>query len=374
MRRILCSVGISLLQPAGGEKPWTWRPGQDFPSDDEVLSFLSRTEPRRTCAELGTLFELDALSPNGGAEVILLTSDTEESVWCGRNIASFLKSRSVPTRCRRIPGLTYEDVSSFSQGLRELVRVSLHEIGLARAEGIHVQIAATGGFKAETAYLTLVGILSQVSVFYLHERFHELVELPPLPIEWNRASLESARDAMERLTGPVPPAEAASLLGSFPALQFLVRWVPGKGERYLTLNGLGQAMLDLLKASRFALPIRKAPRRPRWKAVPPTPLTEKFPIRPEGLHGLLEWLSSCTFVRGAMYLGPAKARSRRVLPGEKVEELVVLYGDHHEGVKVLIFLDEGVTAPEREVVMERIRAALRELHRAGPDALAPDKP
>lgn len=48
---------------------------------------------------------------------------------------------------------------------------------------------ATGGFKAEIAYATLVGLLLDVPVYYIHEAFRQIIEMPPVPISWDYSLL-----------------------------------------------------------------------------------------------------------------------------------------------------------------------------------------
>ncbi len=50
-------------------------------------------------------------------------------------------------------------------------------------------INATGGFKAEIAYATLVGLLFDTPVFYIHEAFRDIIEMPPTPIGWDYSLL-----------------------------------------------------------------------------------------------------------------------------------------------------------------------------------------
>jgi len=71
------------------------------------------------------------------------------------------------------------------RGLRSLVATLISLIRKERAGGREVLVNATGGFKAEIAYATLVGLLFDVPVYYIHEAFQDIIEMPPTPIGWD---------------------------------------------------------------------------------------------------------------------------------------------------------------------------------------------
>jgi hypothetical protein len=54
-----------------------------------------------------------------------------------------------------------------------------------RDQGDTVLINATGGFKAQIAYATLLGILYRVEVNYIHEDFGDIIQLPLVPISYD---------------------------------------------------------------------------------------------------------------------------------------------------------------------------------------------
>jgi len=70
-----------------------------------------------------------------------------------------------------------------------------------RGKGGELLIVATGGFKAEAACANLVGLLFGAPVYYIHERFGEVVELPPLPVAWDYAAVEPFLEDIEAIAG-----------------------------------------------------------------------------------------------------------------------------------------------------------------------------
>ncbi len=75
--------------------------------------------------------------------------------------------------------------AAFTSGLKALVDVTLRLVRTARERGREPLLCATGGFKAEIAFLNLLGALLSVEVVYIHELHKELVRLPRLPLTWD---------------------------------------------------------------------------------------------------------------------------------------------------------------------------------------------
>src|SRR5207302_378624 len=93
-----------------------------------------------------------------------------------------------------VPDLNYTESRFKLRGLRSLVATLIDLIRRQRKEGREVHINATGGFKAEIAYATLVGLLFDVRVYYIHEAFHDIIEMPPTPISWDYSLLADHED------------------------------------------------------------------------------------------------------------------------------------------------------------------------------------
>ena len=70
-------------------------------------------------------------------------------------------------------------------GLRELVNILVDEIIRAKRQDREMIINATGGFKVEIAYTTMVGMIFEVPVKYIYQDFIQPINFPVLPITWN---------------------------------------------------------------------------------------------------------------------------------------------------------------------------------------------
>ena len=186
---LICTVGTSLFFPnlAGLRRnpaPATAAladayDAKDWPAVARLLAAFPPTD--RLCgAEVNSVAGLVA---NGSvaatAGVVLVHSDTDD----GRAIAGVLAAYFAahghsPVEAVPVPDLQDADPQAFrAKGLPNLARLlaaKVKECGAA-ACGIN----ATGGYKAVAAIAAVVGNALGVPVYYLHERFSEVVELPP---------------------------------------------------------------------------------------------------------------------------------------------------------------------------------------------------
>src|SRR5205823_12850906 len=86
-----------------------------------------------------------------------------------------------PVEAVEVADLQDEDPKRFrTKGLRNLVR------GLCRVvrerSAAACAINATGGYKAQIAVAVLLGQALGIDVYYMHERFSEIIAFPPMPV------------------------------------------------------------------------------------------------------------------------------------------------------------------------------------------------
>lgn len=186
MRTILNTVGTSLVRNASPS---------GSPDVAELIRFLALTDLRKASAETNALCHLlredDAL--------VFLHSETPESHLCAWALAEFFENRGHETRMVCVRDLSYRE-ADFRLGLRALVGALVACIREEQARGREVLINATGGFKAEGAYATLVGLLFNVPVYYIYEAFQRVVQMPPLPIDWDYSVIAEHEDLLRSFT------------------------------------------------------------------------------------------------------------------------------------------------------------------------------
>lgn len=230
---ILTTVGTSLLLNARRE---------GRVSHAEILEYLSN-DPKAASAETNSL--LGIWQP--GDEVVLLHSDTEEGARAAELVQGYWQRKGACSVVR-IPGLAYEAQGFVDYGLKHFVQTLAGEIRKAARAQKEVVINATGGFKAEIAYATALGLIFKVPVYYIHERFREVVTLPPSPFGWDSSALLYNEDFFDWIeaeprTKPEVESHVKSLVHE-SEVRLLLEDTP---DGYTMLSPLGQAYLEAFR-------------------------------------------------------------------------------------------------------------------------------
>ncbi|TDE86742.1 putative CRISPR-associated protein [Deinococcus sp. S9] len=230
---LISTVGTSLLGNANNPRV---NPGGLSPAE------LLRRDPQRASAEANALTRL----ATPGDTLVFLHSDTEDGERCAGYLAEYFAELGYPVRCERIAGLSYHERGFVSHGLRSLVRLLAGEIRAARRAGQQPLLNATGGFKAEIAYATAVGLMFGVPVCYIHERFGDVVTLPASPVGWDYSLFTWYRDFFEWIDEqPRPTAQVRERLMALPDSVALLVEDASDGHSYL--SPLGEAYLEAFR-------------------------------------------------------------------------------------------------------------------------------
>ncbi len=135
-------------------------------TENESLCWLTRSEERLIPVALR-----------------LLHSDTDDGERAARILERRFQGIFKKTSHDRCRGLDDARPREFvSRGLRSLVNLLVRTIERLRLEGHVPAIDATGGYKPQIAYATLVGQVMQTPVFYRYASFPDVMTLLPLPI------------------------------------------------------------------------------------------------------------------------------------------------------------------------------------------------
>lgn len=117
-----------------------------------------------------------------GDRLYLCVSDTSEGLFIGDVLCRYYKS-IFDVEIIQIEGLQGENPKQFQAGLRTLVK----NIANIKRQYLYARIAinATGGYKAQIAFATLIGQVFSIPVYYQFETFSSHIVLPPLPVSWD---------------------------------------------------------------------------------------------------------------------------------------------------------------------------------------------
>ena len=237
-RLLIVTVGTSLLTNRD-DRPWAgWngRSGDPLPDAAAVETWLARTDPVQASAETNTL---QAIGVQDSDRLLFLHSDTPEGRFCSERLQRFyadvMKCRDVAGRS--LTALGYAHASFSQKGLKVLVQEAIKAVNQAREQALDPVFCATGGFKAEIAFLNLLGALLEVEVYYIHEQFREIVRLPRLPLKWNTEWVLSRQDFFEWIDEePRSSATVENRLKADPELRPLIEDA-GDGCSYLNAAG-----------------------------------------------------------------------------------------------------------------------------------------
>jgi putative CRISPR-associated protein (TIGR02619 family) len=232
MRTILATVGTSLLGN-------TRRDLQvEQPNTAQLANYLRHTGAVQASAETNALSRLIQAQDR----IVFLCSQTPEGRQCAVALASHYRNAGYETDMVEVPDLTYTESRFKMRGLQSLVATLIDQIRREKAQARQVLINATGGFKAEIAYATLVGLLFDVPVYYIHEAFRDIIEMPPTPISWDYSLLADYEEFFEWLSADLRPTpEADQRLRSLPGE---VRLLLAEEDGFTLLSPAGEAFYE----------------------------------------------------------------------------------------------------------------------------------
>lgn len=276
-RHLICTVGTSLLTNRD-DRPWApWLRAAPLPDLSTLTEWLATADPTKASAETNTLAALDV---DDGDVIVLLHSATPEGLRCAEALAAQYDKSCNAAVLREIGDLGY-GAERFTTGLKALVDRAITAVREGRAARREVVFCATGGFKAEIAFLNLLGALLEIEVVYLHEQHRALVRLPRLPLVWDAELVRRHARFFEWIDeAPRRSAEVESWLRGNPELRNLVE-DDDDGDTFLSAAGT-----LLYQAAKESLALGPRVVWPETYAAPPA---EKNRVSTEAHHRPPGW-------------------------------------------------------------------------------------
>ncbi len=232
MRTLLTTVGTSLLTNARRALSCS------EPTDLQLAQVLKRTDPAQASAETNSLSRL----LREGDRLVFFHTQTPEGLRCARALARHYENTGVPARLVEVAHLNYRESQFKLRGLRSLVSSLMEALREERRAGREAAINATGGFKAEAALATVVGMLNGVPVYYIHELFQEVVALPALPLGWGYGLVAAHEEFFRWISQELrPTSQVDQRLRGLPAE---IPPLLAEEESYSFLSAAGEALWE----------------------------------------------------------------------------------------------------------------------------------
>ncbi|MCX7624862.1 MAG: putative CRISPR-associated protein [Candidatus Sumerlaeaceae bacterium] len=274
--------------------------------------WLSTADMEAASAETNTLRRINLSQDD---KLILMHSSTPEGRFCAECLADLYKNSTRDVIVKEVSELGYA-ADKFSSALKKLIDITVNTVTEAAKEGATVIIAATGGFKAEIAFLNLLGALCGIEVVYLHELHRNVVRLPQLPLSWDANFVAQNLEFFQWIDEePRRANEVESWLNREPRLRFLVETTP---DGYCYLSPAGYL---LYKAG--SQQIKSTQPQTCWPGAVPDPPDKKNRVstvphhRPKGWEEFVKWLCLIDCVKSVHYDKDAISGPRvRVHPNE----------------------------------------------------------
>lgn len=190
---LICTVGTSLLNNLKNESQDIQQliVAQNWQQLSRWLCHQSATS--RVCgAEINSITSIIQKGYlTRYQNLIFLVSDTDDGHHTGQLLKLYYEDSSNSIQfdkidCRVLNGLRDDNIESFKrEGLKNLVIEISKEV--RKYDPISIAINATGGYKAQISFAGMVGQALEVPVYYLFEKFSEVIALPPQPISLDLA-------------------------------------------------------------------------------------------------------------------------------------------------------------------------------------------
>jgi len=211
-------------------------------------------DERKYGAEINAFYNYSKKNDSDATNLYLIISDTKDGRLAGEIINEILMENSSLDNIEilEIEGLNSEKQHEFAKkGLRNLARDICSLISEKKLHEGNTLIFPLGGFKAQ---IFIVGLLAQIygiKSYYMFEGFNEIIELPPLPISFDRQFFINNFQFFIMLKGndPVKQNDIESLLKKAPKLRNLITIEKIDNIKYVELSALGEILYDRLSSA-----------------------------------------------------------------------------------------------------------------------------
>jgi len=184
------------------------------PKRDELVQFLLEDRDQKDKgAEFYSLYHLLKGELNEKSDLHFISTSTDDCKDISSALKDYYSSNGYSAKISVAKNLDYKEKTISHEGIRNFIN---EIIDIVIKYDRNVQIVATGGFKPEVAYATLIGFLFKVPVNYIYEHSEELVILPEVPIDFNMEELAEHYEEIKEILNAQNHEEAKEKFSNLP--------------------------------------------------------------------------------------------------------------------------------------------------------------
>ncbi len=194
----IITVGVSIIEnfkrvggvenrPVGDNE--FWKEMLDDPRFlSDIYKFVSQ-DPKKNSAELNSFLSVVEKDKNARHEVYFVGTKTPINEICVRTLEKFMRKHGYEVYIPgEVSGYFLEEarfsheyaVNEFVRDISILIDKLIYITKKKKAEGYRVIFNPTGGLKAHVIACAVAGFLTNCPVYYIHEEFKDVIQLPPL--------------------------------------------------------------------------------------------------------------------------------------------------------------------------------------------------
>ena len=211
------------------------------PTPSELCKFLEKHELSQNSqsAEIQTLRNMEI---EKAEYFYFLASDNDDGFLCAEALQQFYQRKGYFSSVVQIKGLCTEFDKFRHVGLPNLIN---EIIKIVESHGKNVKIAATGGFKAETAFANLLGSMVRVPVFYIHEDFSNVIEMPVFPMTPDYHLYQTYSNQIETVLSHADISSAEKYIQRLLPMGMEFLFEPNDEKNQMVLSPIGRIFRSL---------------------------------------------------------------------------------------------------------------------------------
>lgn len=195
-------------------------------------------------------------------QIVLYASETPDGILSARITREFATQVWGSTSSLEvITGLQVKDAGRFrSVGVLRYVQSIVQLVNHPNNRyGHEIILNATAGYKSLVPYTTLVGLLFQIPVQYIFETSSALLNLPPLPLDFDRQFFKQIEPLLEQIERESSVEESAVLKGLDTSTRDKLLPLLEQENGQFTLSPLGFIVYERYKSPPSLTPSKRKP-------------------------------------------------------------------------------------------------------------------